>query len=196
MNRLQGKRLLITGGTTGIGLETAKQFLLEGARVVITGQNPDTLAQAQQELGKDVIIIESDAGKIDEQQRLVAEIDRVFGQLDGVFLNAGIAIFQPIEQWDEAAFDRQIVVNSEARPEFEAMPTMIHLYVENADELYDRALQAGATSMMEPRDEFYGDRSAGVKDPTGNQWWIATHQEDVSSTELEERIKTLFGSPE
>lgn len=52
--------------------------------------------------------------------------------------------------------------------EFEAIPAMIHLYVENADELYDRALQAGATSMMEPRDEFYGDRSAGVKDPTGN----------------------------
>jgi PhnB protein len=87
------------------------------------------------------------------------------------------------------------IMLSEARPEFGAMPTMIHLYVENADELYDRALQAGATSMMEPRGEFYGDRAAGVKDPTGNHWWIATHQEDVSSTELEERIKTLFGSP-
>ena len=91
MNRIQGKRLLITGGTTGIGLETAKQFLLEGARVVVTGQNPDTLAQAQQELGKEVIVIESDAGKVDEQQRLVAEINRVFVQLDGVFINAGIA---------------------------------------------------------------------------------------------------------
>jgi NAD(P)-dependent dehydrogenase (short-subunit alcohol dehydrogenase family) len=111
MNRLQGKRLLITGGTTGIGLETAKQFRLEGARVVVTGQNPDTLAQAQQELGKEVIVIKSDAGRVDEQQRLVAEIERVFGQLDGVFLNAGIAIFQPIEQWDEATFDNLIAVN-------------------------------------------------------------------------------------
>jgi NAD(P)-dependent dehydrogenase (short-subunit alcohol dehydrogenase family) len=111
MNRLQGKRLLITGGTTGIGLETAKQFRLEGARVVVTGQNPDTLAQAQQELGEEVIIIKSDAGRVDEQQRLVAEIERVFGRLDGVFLNAGIAIFQPFEQWDEASFDRQIAVN-------------------------------------------------------------------------------------
>jgi NAD(P)-dependent dehydrogenase (short-subunit alcohol dehydrogenase family) len=96
MNRLQGKRLLITGGTTGIGLETAKQFRLEGARVVVTGQNPDTLAQAQQELGEEVIVIKSDAGRVDEQQRLAVEIERVFGQLDGVFLNAGIAIFQPI----------------------------------------------------------------------------------------------------
>jgi NAD(P)-dependent dehydrogenase (short-subunit alcohol dehydrogenase family) len=111
MNRLLGKRLLITGGTTGIGLETAKQFLAEGARVVITGQNPDTLAQAQQELGEEVIIVKSDAGRVDEQRQLVAEIDRVFGRLDGVFINAGIAIFQPIEQWDEAAFDLQIAVN-------------------------------------------------------------------------------------
>jgi NAD(P)-dependent dehydrogenase (short-subunit alcohol dehydrogenase family) len=111
MNRLQGKRLLITGGTTGIGLETAKQFRLEGARVVITGQNPDTLAQAQQELGEEVIVIKSDAGRVDEQQQLVAEIERVFGRLDGVFLNAGIVIFQPIEHWDEASFDLQIAVN-------------------------------------------------------------------------------------
>ncbi|WP_198288452.1 hypothetical protein [Chamaesiphon minutus] len=49
---------------------------------------------------------------------------------------------------------------------------------------------------MEPRDEFCGDRSAGVKDPTGNHWWIATHQEDVSSTEIAERIKTLFSNKE
>jgi NAD(P)-dependent dehydrogenase (short-subunit alcohol dehydrogenase family) len=119
MNRLQGKRLLITGGTTGIGLETAKQFRLEGARVVVTGQNPDTLAQAQQELGEEVIVIKSDAGRVDEQQQLVAEIERVFGRLDGVFLNAGIAIFQPIEHWDEVSFvgvasrneNRQIAVN-------------------------------------------------------------------------------------
>jgi NAD(P)-dependent dehydrogenase (short-subunit alcohol dehydrogenase family) len=111
MNRLQGKRLLITGGTTGIGLETAKQFRLEGARVVVTGQNPDTLAQAQQELGEEVIVIKSDAGRVDKQQQLVAEIERVFGRLDGIFLNAGIAIFQPLEAWDEATFDNLIAVN-------------------------------------------------------------------------------------
>jgi PhnB protein len=102
--------------------------------------------------------------------------------LDGSIMNAEVKIGD------------SFIMLSEARPEFEAMPTMIHLYVENADELYDRALQAGATSIMEPRDEFYGDRAAGVKDATGNYWWIATHQEDVSSTEIEERIKTLFGN--
>ncbi len=111
MNRLQGKRLLVTGGTTGIGLETAKQFLAEGARVVVTGRSPDTLAQAQQDLGKEVIVIQSDAGQVGEQKRLAEEIAQVFGQLDAVFLNAGISIFQPLEAWDETSFDQQIAVN-------------------------------------------------------------------------------------
>jgi NAD(P)-dependent dehydrogenase (short-subunit alcohol dehydrogenase family) len=111
MNRLQGKCTLITGGTTGIGLETAKQFLAEGARVAVTGLNPDTLAQAQEELGKEVIVIKSDAGQVGEQKHLAAEIAKVFDKLDAVFLNAGIGIFQPIEAWDEATFDNQIEVN-------------------------------------------------------------------------------------
>jgi len=111
MNRLQGKRILITGGTTGIGLETAKQFLLEGATVALTGRSPDTLAQAQQELGKEVIVIKSDAGQVGEQKRLAEEVAKVFDKLDAVFLNAGIGIFQPLEAWDEASFDNQIAVN-------------------------------------------------------------------------------------
>jgi NAD(P)-dependent dehydrogenase (short-subunit alcohol dehydrogenase family) len=111
MNRLQGKRLLITGGTTGIGLESAKQFLIEGARVVITGRNPDTLVQAQQQLGEEAIVIKSDAGQVSEQKLLVEKIAEVFDRLDGVFINAGISIFQPLETWDEASFDRQIAVN-------------------------------------------------------------------------------------
>jgi NAD(P)-dependent dehydrogenase (short-subunit alcohol dehydrogenase family) len=111
MNRLQGKCTLITGGTTGIGLETAKQFLAEGARVAVTGLNPDTLAQAQQELGKEVIVIKSDAGQVGEQKHLAEEIAKVFDKLDAVFINAGIGIFQPLEAWDEATFDRQIAVN-------------------------------------------------------------------------------------
>ena len=111
MNRLQGKCTLITGGTTGIGLEAAKQFLAEGARVAVTGLNPDTLAQAQAELGKEVIVIKCDAGQVGAQKHLAAEIAKVFDRLDAVFLNAGIGIFQPLEAWDEATFDRQIAVN-------------------------------------------------------------------------------------
>jgi NAD(P)-dependent dehydrogenase (short-subunit alcohol dehydrogenase family) len=62
VNRLNGKRALITGGTTGIGLETAREFLSEGARVAITGTNPKTLEAARKELGSDVLVIASDAG--------------------------------------------------------------------------------------------------------------------------------------
>jgi uncharacterized glyoxalase superfamily protein PhnB len=64
--------------------------------------------------------------------------------------------------------------------------------VNDVDATYQRALQAGATSIMEPADQFYGDRSAGVKDPIGNRWWIATHQEDVPPEELGRRADAFM----
>lgn len=68
-------------------------------------------------------------------------------------------------------------------------PAMLHLYLEDVDAVYQRALQAGATSMREPTDQPYGDRSGGVEDAFGNQWWISTHFEDVTSEEMERRAK-------
>jgi PhnB protein len=68
---------------------------------------------------------------------------------------------------------------------------MIHLYLPDADAVYARALAAGATSVREPADQFYGDRSAGVRDPFGNQWHIATHIEDVSPEEMERRMTAM-----
>ena len=65
--------------------------------------------------------------------------------------------------------------------------SLLHLYLGDTDSFYERALAAGATSIREPIDEFYGDRTAGVKDTFGNQWWMATHIEDVSAEELERR---------
>ena len=67
------------------------------------------------------------------------------------------------------------------------MPAMIHLYMEGVDDLYERALAAGATSIQEPEDKFYGDRSAAVQDSAGNQWYISTHVEDVPPDEMERR---------
>ncbi len=75
--------------------------------------------------------------------------------------------------------------------EFQPMPGSIHLYVHDTDAAYKRALQAGATSLREPADQFYGDRSAGVKDPVGDHWWIATHIEDVPSEESAKRAQAL-----
>ena len=111
MNRLQGKRALITGGTSGIGLETARQFLAEGARVAITGKNPATLESARQELGKDVLVIASDAADPAAQKTVAATIRQTFGGLDALFVNAGIAELRPVEQWDETAFDRCMAIN-------------------------------------------------------------------------------------
>lgn len=111
MDRLKGKRALITGGTTGIGLETAKQFLAEGARVAITGSNPATLEAAVSTLGPDVLAISSDAGDIAAQAVLATRIRDAFGGLDILFVNAGIASFGPIDQLDEAVYDRMFAVN-------------------------------------------------------------------------------------
>ncbi|HEY2019355.1 MAG TPA: SDR family oxidoreductase [Bryobacteraceae bacterium] len=111
MNRLKDKRALITGGTTGIGLETARQFLAEGARVAITGKNPATLEAARGELGSDVLVIASDASEVAAQKAVAEKIREAFGGLDVLFVNAGVADLRPVEQWDEAGFDRTVGIN-------------------------------------------------------------------------------------
>jgi NAD(P)-dependent dehydrogenase (short-subunit alcohol dehydrogenase family) len=111
MDRLKNKRALITGGTTGIGLETARAFLAEGARVIATGTNPKTIAEAQAALGKDAHIVQADAGDIAGQKKLVDKVRETFGGLDILFVNAGVGEFRPLDQWDEAAFDRSFAIN-------------------------------------------------------------------------------------
>ena len=111
MDRLKGKRALITGGTSGIGLETAHQFLSEGARIAITGKNPATLEAARKELGRGVLVIPSDSADVAAQKDVAETIRQGFGGLDILFVNAGIAELKAIEQWDEAAFDRSFAIN-------------------------------------------------------------------------------------
>jgi NAD(P)-dependent dehydrogenase (short-subunit alcohol dehydrogenase family) len=111
MDRLKGKRALITGGTSGIGLETAQQFVQEGARVAVTGRNPATLETARAVLGSDVLMIASDASDAAAQKQVAETVRDSFGALDILFVNAGIAELKPVEQWDEAAFDRTFASN-------------------------------------------------------------------------------------
>ncbi|NHZ92168.1 SDR family oxidoreductase [Massilia sp. CCM 8733] len=111
MSRLQGKRTLITGGTSGIGLETAKQFLAEGARVVVTGVNPDSIEKAQSELGSDVLVLRADSASVAAQQELAQAVKDHYGQLDVAFLNAGVSVWMPIEEWTEELFDRSFDIN-------------------------------------------------------------------------------------
>ncbi len=79
------------------------------------------------------------------------------------------------------------VMLSGTQPQWPALPCAIYLYVEDCDALYAKAIAAGAKSQAEPEDMFYGDRHGGVIDPSGNQWWIATHIEDVSPEEIARR---------
>jgi NAD(P)-dependent dehydrogenase (short-subunit alcohol dehydrogenase family) len=111
MKRLDGKTALVTGGTTGIGLETARLFLEQGARVAITGTNPDTLAAAAKDLGASVLVLPSDASDSAARQILADTVAAKLGKLDILFANAGIALFGPLDMFDEAAFDRQIAIN-------------------------------------------------------------------------------------
>jgi uncharacterized glyoxalase superfamily protein PhnB len=81
------------------------------------------------------------------------------------------------------------VMLSDADERHPAMPSMLYLYVPDVDSVYRRAVSAGGASLMEPMDQFYGDRSGGVKDPAGNQWFIGTHKEDLSPAELRKRAE-------
>ncbi len=81
------------------------------------------------------------------------------------------------------------IMLGEAKGEWKPMPASIYLYVNDADASFKKAIKAGAVSVMEPSDQFYGDRHGGVKDPCGNFWWIATHIEDVPPEELQKRME-------
>ena len=111
MGQLTGKRAVITGGTTGIGLATAQLFLQEGAQVAITGQNPERVEEARRTLGPGVLAVRSDAGSISDTENTIAEVGRAFGGIDVLFLNAGIAKFGPFAQVTEVLFDEQFAVN-------------------------------------------------------------------------------------
>ncbi len=83
--------------------------------------------------------------------------------------------------------DSNVMVGQPTDPS-KTMTCSTYVYVPDTDACYTRALEAGATSLMEPADQFYGDRNAGVKDPQGNIWWIGTHVEDVPPAEMEHRV--------
>jgi PhnB protein len=81
-----------------------------------------------------------------------------------------------------------VIMLGGAKDQWKAMPAMIHLYLPDVDAVHARALAAGAAEVSPVKDQFYGDRSGGVKDVAGNVWWIATHTEDVSEEEMKRRL--------
>lgn len=109
--KLNNKIALITGGTTGIGLATAERYAAEGATVIVTGRNPDTLQQARTRLGERAEVIKSDAGDPADIAALFEAVKAKHGRVDVLFLNAGVARFAPLGEADVATFDTMWNVN-------------------------------------------------------------------------------------
>jgi NAD(P)-dependent dehydrogenase (short-subunit alcohol dehydrogenase family) len=111
MGKLEGKIALITGGNSGIGLATAKQFVNEGAYVFITGRRQGELDAAVKQIGKSVTAVQGDVSKLGDLDRLFAQIKREKGRLDIVFANAGVATYAPFGTITEEHYDSIFNIN-------------------------------------------------------------------------------------
>jgi NAD(P)-dependent dehydrogenase (short-subunit alcohol dehydrogenase family) len=111
MGRLSGKVALVTGGNSGIGLATAKAFQREGAKVVITGRNQETLNKAAEEIGGDVIALQGDVSDLGHLDKVFEKIKAEHGRLDVIFANAGVAVPTPVSDVTEDNFDSQFNIN-------------------------------------------------------------------------------------
>jgi len=111
MNRLNNKIAVVTGGSSGIGFATAQRLLSEGAQVVITGRNKEALDMAISALGSRVIGIQGDVSDLEDLDRLFAEVKKLFGRVDVLFANAGIAPFVAVEEVTEEHFDSLFNIN-------------------------------------------------------------------------------------
>lgn len=111
MKRLEGKVAVVTGGNSGIGLETAKRFRDEGARVAISGRSQKTLDEAAALLGKDALAVQADVAKLADIDKLFAAVSAKLGKIDALFVNAGVAQFLPLEQVSEPFYDDMFDIN-------------------------------------------------------------------------------------
>lgn len=124
---------------------------------------------------------------------LTDDADRLLGFLQKAF-NASIQekVLGPEGRTAHAAVligNSMVMLGS--KPGTTSNHSMLYLYVDDTDAMYQQALSAGAKSIQEPKNQFYGDRNAAVEDCCGHQWWIGTHVEDVSPEELERRAKEM-----
>lgn len=111
MTKLKNKVAVVTGGNSGIGLATAKEFIAQGAKVVITGRTQSYIDEAVQHLGSNATGILSNALSIRDTEALVSKVGSLFGKVDILFINAGVFYPTPIGQITEEGFDEQMGIN-------------------------------------------------------------------------------------
>jgi NAD(P)-dependent dehydrogenase (short-subunit alcohol dehydrogenase family) len=157
MSRLSGKRTLITGGTSGIGLETAKHFLSEGAQVIVTGINPESIENAKSELGSEVLVLKADSSNITAQKELAQTIQNHYGKLDVAFLNAGISVWLPIQEWTEEMFNRSFDINVKG-PYF-LMQALLPVFANPASVILNTSVSA---HLGAPNSSVYGATKAAL----------------------------------
>jgi len=112
MKRYEGKKVVIIGGTSGMGLATAKMLLDGGARVLVTGRSKEGLESAQKELANDAIVVSSDARSLTDLDALASRAKSEFGTIDLLFVNAGFSIRAPLESITEAIYDEMFNLNT------------------------------------------------------------------------------------
>jgi NAD(P)-dependent dehydrogenase (short-subunit alcohol dehydrogenase family) len=111
MGKLEGKVAVVTGGNSGIGLATAKEFSEQGAKVAISGRDQQTLNSAKKEIGNGVLAVKADTSNLKDIDALFGAVQKEFGKIDVLFVNAGVGKFLPIESVDEDFFDNIMDIN-------------------------------------------------------------------------------------
>ncbi|MBU3065417.1 SDR family oxidoreductase [Nocardia sp. NEAU-G5] len=112
MASYKGKNVVITGGSSGFGLTTARLFVDSGARVLITGRNRSTLDTAREQLGSNVIAVQSDASSLPDIEALAKRVATEFGLLDVLFVNAGVTASAPFESTSQDMYDELFAINA------------------------------------------------------------------------------------
>jgi len=156
-DRFKGKVAVVTGGSSGIGLATAKAYLREGAKVAITGRSDEGLRAAQAELGPEALVLKSDVSRVKEIETAMGAIRERFGRIDALFVNAGIGKFVPIESVTEEFFDETL--NTNLKGAFFTVQKAIPLFSPGAAVVLNGSINAHVGM---PNSSVYGASKAAV----------------------------------